>query len=206
MGTLTVSVSEDCVSWTDVWSRSGDQGNQWIEASVDLSAYAGKTISIRFEGVTGSGYRSDMAVDAVSVTTIPAVPCTVDSDCDDGLFCNGSEVCVNGLCQAGAVPCGAGQYCNEDADTCEDVDCFTDADCDDGNGCTVDTCVDRVCQHQFVRYVGSYPYAEGFESGWGQWVNGTGDDIDWVRNSGPTPSSGTGPSAALSGTDYLYIE
>ncbi len=34
--------------------------------------------------------------------------CTCDSDCDDGVFCNGVETCgPGGLCQSGAPPCEA---------------------------------------------------------------------------------------------------
>jgi len=52
----------------------------------------------------------------------------------------------------------------------------------------------------------SYPYTEGFENGWGGWVNDSGDDIDWTRNSGPTPSRNTGPSGAYNGSYYIYTE
>ena len=45
--------------------------------------------------------------------------------------------------------------------------------------------------------VSSFPYAESFESGTGAWSQGSGDDFDWSRNSGGTPSSGTGPSAGF---------
>ena len=54
--------------------------------------------------------------------------------------------------------------------------------------------------------VDSFPYNEGFENGLGDWINATGDDIDWTQNSDTTPSSGTGPSAAKEGTKYVYIE
>ncbi|MEM6271757.1 MAG: S8 family serine peptidase [Bacteroidota bacterium] len=53
--------------------------------------------------------------------------------------------------------------------------------------------------------VSSFPYSEGFESGEG-WSQGSGDDMDWTRRSGSTPSSGTGPSGATEGTFYMYME
>lgn len=53
--------------------------------------------------------------------------------------------------------------------------------------------------------VSSFPYSESFESGEG-WTQGTGDDMNWTRRSGTTPSSGTGPSAADDGTFYMYME
>lgn len=52
----------------------------------------------------------------------------------------------------------------------------------------------------------SLPYAESFESGLGAWTNATGDDLDWTRRSGTTPSSSTGPSSASAGSYYMYVE
>ena len=48
----------------------------------------------------------------------------------------------------------------------------------------------------------------GFESGFVDWVNVTGDDTnDWTRNSGGTSSSNTGPSGGANGsTWYVYLE
>ena len=50
------------------------------------------------------------------------------------------------------------------------------------------------------------PYAESFETSIGAWTQATNDDINWTRNSGTTPSSGTGPSSASNGTFYMYVE
>ena len=52
----------------------------------------------------------------------------------------------------------------------------------------------------------SLPYSEGFESGIGAWTQATGDDLDWTRRSGGTPSSNTGPSGAAAGSWYMYVE
>ena len=52
--------------------------------------------------------------------------CTSDSECDDGVFCNGAEVCTAGRCRAGTpVSCDDGlactlDVCNEDTQTCQD--------------------------------------------------------------------------------------
>lgn len=47
---------------------------------------------------------------------------------------------------------------------------------------------------------------ESFETGFGDWANVGGDDFDWTRLSGSTPSSGTGPSSAYDGSYYIYTE
>jgi len=68
MGTLSVQVSDDGgASWSaDVWSLSGEQGDLWQEATISLSAYALQSnIIIRFTGLTGDGWQSDMAIDDV---------------------------------------------------------------------------------------------------------------------------------------------
>lgn len=67
MGTLELQITSTTVPWTNVWSLSGDQGNSWFSATVDLSAYEGQTVRFRFFGTTGTSYRSDMSVDNIQV-------------------------------------------------------------------------------------------------------------------------------------------
>lgn len=50
--------------------------------------------------------------------------CSIDADCDDGLFCNGLETCVGGVCQPATDPC-PGQLCDEEGDRCFSIDCTT---------------------------------------------------------------------------------
>ncbi len=145
-------------------------------------------------------------IDSCNETTDQCDNLSDDSVCDNGLFCDGVETCDPiDDCQAGNDPCG-GQSCNEDTAACEAVECLGDEDCDDGNACTVDACAGGVCQNECENTVALYPYTENFESGWGDWVNESGDDIDWTRNSGSTPSSSTGPSGARGGAYYIYTE
>ncbi|BDS09620.1 trypsin-like peptidase domain-containing protein [Aureispira anguillae] len=71
MGALEVEVSTGGGTWTSVWTRTGDQGNAWLAATIDLSAYTNATdLRIRFNGTTGSSWGSDIAVDAVSVGAV----------------------------------------------------------------------------------------------------------------------------------------
>ncbi|NOY92652.1 MAG: hypothetical protein GXP55_15800 [Deltaproteobacteria bacterium] len=78
--------------------------------------------------------------------------CVVDSDCDDGLFCNGAETCsptdptadVDG-CAPAEDACLAGQTCDESAARClTDCDTTGDADGDghDSIDCEGDDCDD----------------------------------------------------------------
>ncbi|MCK4655188.1 MAG: hypothetical protein KAU01_12170, partial [Candidatus Cloacimonetes bacterium] len=63
IGELHVDIYEGS-SWTNdvMIPISGNQGDTWFEQIVDLSGFTG-TIQIRFRGITGSSYTSDMAID-----------------------------------------------------------------------------------------------------------------------------------------------
>jgi parallel beta-helix repeat protein len=77
MGSLSVEVSTDNGStWntTPAWTISGQQHTSltdpWTMATVNLNAYTGTGMSqvkVRFKGVTGTNYYSDMAIDDVSI-------------------------------------------------------------------------------------------------------------------------------------------
>jgi hypothetical protein len=135
MGSLSLQARTSGGTWTTVWSKSGNQGNSWLSANVNLDAYAGSTMELRFNGTTGTTWQGDMAVDALSLSTS-----------------------------------GGGG----------------------GGGCTGG--------------ISSLPYSEGFESSFGVWTQDSGDDFDWTRRSGSTPSSNTGPSSASEGSFYAYME
>ena len=144
INSLTVEARVDNTGdWTSVFTRSGDQGNQWNGASVDLTAYAGQSsVQLRFVVVTGSGtsgWQSDIAIDSVAIQ--------------------------NGGTDPGPDP----------------------------DGCSGE--------------ITAYPFNESFETSFGDWSNATsGDDIDFTRDSGGTPSSNTGPSSGADGATYVYVE
>ena len=52
------------------------------------------------------------------VTTTSIMPCASDTQCDDSLFCNGTETCGEGMCQPGIDPCADGEECDEENDEC----------------------------------------------------------------------------------------
>ena len=73
------------------------------------------------------------------------VPCEEDNECDDGLYCNGQEICEGSTCAGGeAVVCDDSvectlDACNEDSDACESTP--DDAACSDGTFCNgAETC------------------------------------------------------------------
>ncbi len=70
VGSLKIQGSSDGTSWTDLWSASGNKGNQWNSDSVDLNAYLGLVMKLRIVGTTGNGWSSDIAVDDLSITVV----------------------------------------------------------------------------------------------------------------------------------------
>ncbi|MEM6347276.1 MAG: PKD domain-containing protein, partial [Bacteroidota bacterium] len=76
MGSLHVDLSADGSTWINdiIPAVSGNQGNNWIQGIADLSAYAGQSIQIRFRGITGNGFESDMAIDDILVLDQSASP------------------------------------------------------------------------------------------------------------------------------------
>lgn len=77
MGTLELQISTDETNWTNLWSLSGDQGNQWSSATISLASYTNQNVFFRFRGVTGSSYRGDMAIDKVTVRDLGIYPPTI---------------------------------------------------------------------------------------------------------------------------------
>ncbi len=135
MGSFLVEASDDDgATWTNLWSRSGNQGNSWLSANIDLAAYVGGSIQLRFNRTTGSTWQADIAIDGVGVSTS-----------------------------------GGGG----------------------GSGCSGGVAL---------------PYTESFEGSIGAWTQSTADDINWTRDSGGTPSNGTGPSSGSPGSWYIYVE
>jgi uncharacterized repeat protein (TIGR01451 family) len=169
---------------TDQSGWAGQQLNwgqsNWTAAALGGGSLAGRPVQldVRYgtdQLIQGFGFH----LDQVTLTGFQQLDadgqpdscsCNADADCIDGLWCNGVESCVGGLCQAGApvvcddgVACTDG-VCDESADACvfppNDGLCsnglFCDGaetcdavlgcqaaapvDCDDGVACTVDAC------------------------------------------------------------------
>lgn len=148
IGTLSVTANG-----VKVWEKYGNQGNAWKTASVDLSSYAGKPTVVQFEGVRGSSYRGDIAIDKLEFVGGGAGP---------------------GPARPRPAP-GAGP-------------------------------APRPAPRPRPPAAVSKSYSFESSSDLNVWKNVRGDQFDWTRRAGRTPSSGTGPSAAADGRYYMYIE
>ena len=143
--------------------------------SSSKESYVTSRDSIRIEA------DDEYIINDFSMYPVNASGCVNADDCNDGIFCNGVETCVNKTCQSGTSPCAAdGIFCNG-AETCDEqndscghagdpcqadltcdeernacVGCLEDAQCDDGLFCTgAESCLDGACQ------AGTYPCPEG---------------------------------------------
>ncbi|WP_298497589.1 immunoglobulin-like domain-containing protein, partial [uncultured Algibacter sp.] len=135
MGSIDLEITQDeGLTWTSIWNETGNKGNSWQTAVIDLSAYTGGGIQLRFNRFVGSTWQADIAIDNISLI--------------DG------EIVIN-------------------------------------------SCVSGIT---------NYPYAEGYENTLGAWTQSNADDIDWTIDANGTPSSSTGPSSAVQGSYYIFVE
>ncbi|EOD32673.1 hypothetical protein EMIHUDRAFT_253292, partial [Emiliania huxleyi CCMP1516] len=107
MGTLSVETYNNETGWSTLWSRNGNQGNSWLDAAVILPA---STTQVRFNGETGPGWSSDMALDDVSFSQFappslpplppsppPLLPDMVQLSCDfEGDMCVWNDTAPDG--------------------------------------------------------------------------------------------------------------
>ena len=74
MGDLYVEVN-DGSGWNNVFTASGQQQtvqtDPWLNANIDLGAYSGSVVRIRFRGITGANFYSDMAIDDIQLFNKP---------------------------------------------------------------------------------------------------------------------------------------
>ncbi|XP_063405765.1 MAM and LDL-receptor class A domain-containing protein 2-like [Mytilus trossulus] len=66
MGTLNIYAEGTTTAKSAIWTRSGSQGNDWVKGEVDITAMNGLKLSI--EGIRGSDWSSDIAIDDISLT------------------------------------------------------------------------------------------------------------------------------------------
>jgi PKD repeat protein len=93
MGTLHIDVYNNGTWTNDIMPAiSGDQGNQWLQASVNLTAYVGNVVNFRFRGLTGVGFTSDIAIDDINIYETSAPPTAVFTT-------NANASCIGGVVQ-----------------------------------------------------------------------------------------------------------
>lgn len=68
IGTLALQKRVNNGSWANVWSRTGNQGNQWLTASIPVPTSPGERVQFRFVAGKGTGELADIAIDDFRLT------------------------------------------------------------------------------------------------------------------------------------------
>ncbi len=226
MGSIALEASIDNgSSWTSLWSQTGNQGNQWNSESISLNAYVGGTLQLRFNRLTGGTWQADIALDGFSMqggsapdTEAPSVPTGLAASniadttltltwnaSTDNVGVTGYEVFQDGS----SIGTTAGTTYNVTGLTAATAYAFTVRAFDAaGNNSGQSNTANATTTGGGGGCTGgvSVGYSEGFESSIGAWTQASGDDLDWTRDSGGTPSSNTGPSSGSGSTWYMYVE
>jgi hypothetical protein len=63
MGDLILDISVDGTWNNEVIKISDDKGDNWLEQKLDLTPYKGDRVIFRFQGITGSSWKSDICID-----------------------------------------------------------------------------------------------------------------------------------------------
>lgn len=64
---VDVSINNGLTWQLDVWNIIGNLGNQWYSQSIDLTNFISAELKVRFRVLTGHNFRSDIAIDKVSI-------------------------------------------------------------------------------------------------------------------------------------------
>lgn len=229
VGNVKLEVRQDGAStWSQVWTKAGDLGAAWISETVNLAAYAGNTIQLRFVATSGTSWSGDIAIDdfgldgtvaadtqaptnPTSLTASGATDTTVDLSWNastDNVGVTGYDV-YQGATNLGSVAGTTAQITGLTAataytfrvrakDAAGNISGYSNtASATTTGGGTPGGCTGGVT---------AFPYAESFEASLGLWSQAAGDDLNWTRDSGGTPSSGTGPTTGSDGSFYLFVE
>lgn len=108
-------------------------------SEVSVRLLFGIAVSLALVGCDGATTPSDGGRDAsMRLDASEVEVCERDTDCDDGVFCNGAERCAPGGldetgCAVGVAPCDAAQFCSEELDRCLAAGCESPNDDRDGD-------------------------------------------------------------------------
>jgi len=201
MGYLFLDVNTNpagVANWITLFSDSGNNGDVWVQHLIDLSAYSGQTVQLRFRAVRGNNWQGDRAIDDIVVST--GVEAT-NGYCSTGIHATATASAIFGT--------GPYTYAWSTGETTPSISNLA-------TGSYTMTMTDALATSQAIDFtvvpgtipvISSSSYTEGWESGLGDWFNDTiNDDFDWSVNSGGTGTGTTGPSSANEGTNYVYTE
>ncbi|MEZ4685122.1 MAG: fibronectin type III domain-containing protein [Bacteroidia bacterium] len=219
-GTLILEVSTDGANWDQLWSEDGNQGSSWLSGAVSLNTYTNETqLRIRFRGISGKSWQGDICLDDIEIGD-PSQKCSAPTGlASTSITSTGAVLSWNAVSGArdydlqyrevGASTwttvsnIGGTSYTLSNLASNVQYEWQVRSNCKGGNSAYSITSFTTlsICANP----VSLYPYTNGFEKELG-WTNDLSHDFDWLRHTGTTPTSGTGPNAAAEGSWYAYME
>lgn len=101
-----------------------------------------------------SGHANNLSFGMANFS-LTSLSCSSNAECDDGVYCNGQEVCLNQTCQQGTpiscqsdnIFCNGEEVCSEATQSCMSAGdpCSTGESCDENNDMCVSLCGNGVC-------------------------------------------------------------
>jgi len=201
---LSVEISAANAPWQALWHVDRDQGDQWQQVAIDLSAYLESTIRICFVGHAGSldgGGAAHVALDDIAVTE--------GSPLISGTIVTWSGTPIPNLSVQTQWGGGSGQTDASGYYFLTLPDNWTGRVIPDGSHFGFapirrfyeDLASSVASQDYRTVPRADFPYVQSFEDGWGQWLDHPRINHGWQRRSGAT-LDGT-PSQAAEGRFYL---
>lgn len=224
-GTLAVDVFSEGTWIEDVWSISGQQHTSssapYTSVSVDLSDYS--LSQIRLRAIAAGNFMGDIAIDNVEIWASPPGPLAPEFYSDPLVKSNAyRNYAYSDNIAADAFDDNGDALVFSKISGPAWLDVAQDGSLSGTPGCNdvgLNTFVVEASDGQLagrttlaINVINGHPPVlisrSDFELGYDDWSNtATGDNYNWIRNSGGTPSSGTGPSSGADGSAYyMYFE
>lgn len=228
---LHVDIHHNGVWTNDIYTILGQQqlsnGSPWLNATVSLSAYSGSTIKLRFRVIRGANYRGDVAIDDIFIG-VPGAPAADFTSAETTTCVGGALNIVDASSNSPTswkwlISPSTVNFINNTTDTSQNPFIkFNNA----GNY-SVTLIVnnasgsDTITKTNYIT-VGAampLPFSENFESFIvgtpgslnNSWLSvNTGGNFPWTVNSGPTPTTNSGPTIdhtlGTASGKYLFTE
>ena len=211
MGTLEIEIF-DGNSYTNIFSLTGDQGDQWFQNTIPIVT-SSSVIQFKIIGEIGGDWSGDIAIDDFEVREAPTCPTptnltfsnvtpnSVVLDWVPGNNVNSWIVDYNGnTVNTTTIP-----FTLPNLTPNSTYDIFVTGLCanNDTSYSSNTISVTTACPYRVA------PFTENFDTSfplcWSQ--EATNDDFDWDLEAGGTPSANTGPSDDVTiGGNYMYTE
>ena len=211
MGDLDIEIY-DGASYANIFTLSGDQGNQWFQVSIPITT-SSTIIKFRITGTIGDGWSSDMAIDNFEVREAPTCPAPTSLSFNN-LTSTSVEISWQSSVNANSwIINYNGNIINTNSNPTV-VNNLTPST-------NYSVFVTSICPNNDTSYNSApitfttgcpariAPFTENFDTifpiCWTQ--EDSLDDFDWTFNNGGTNTANTGPSDDVTGGgNYIYTE